>query len=111
MCIRDRYELGIKYATGAGVSEDDVEAVKWYRMAAKQGYAKGQYNLGIKYATGEGVPQDSIKAYMWTSLAQTEGLSGVEDVKNDLVTKMTIAEISTAKEMARVCYESQYENC
>jgi TPR repeat protein len=27
------------YANGKGVPEDDKEAVKWYRLAAEQGYA------------------------------------------------------------------------
>jgi TPR repeat protein len=30
------------YATGQGVPQDHVEAVKWYRKAAEQGYAKAQ---------------------------------------------------------------------
>ena len=30
--------LGLMYANGEGVPEDDVEAVKWYRKAAEQGH-------------------------------------------------------------------------
>ena len=32
-----QYSLGMMYAYGEGVPEDDVEAVKWYRMAAEHG--------------------------------------------------------------------------
>ena len=47
--------LGLMYANGEGVPEDDAEAVHWYRKAAKQGYADAQYNLGLMYDYGEGV--------------------------------------------------------
>ena len=50
-----QYNLGLRYATGRGVPEDDAEAVRWYRMAAEQGHAGAQYALGFMYATGRGV--------------------------------------------------------
>ncbi|EOX4856310.1 tetratricopeptide repeat protein, partial [Haemophilus influenzae] len=34
--------LGVMYARGIGVKQDDFEAVKWYRQAAEQGYANAQ---------------------------------------------------------------------
>ena len=34
--------LGLSYATGRGVPQDDAEAVRWYRLAAEQGE---EYNL------------------------------------------------------------------
>ena len=34
------------YANGHGVTQDDAEAVKWYRLAAEQGDAAGQVILG-----------------------------------------------------------------
>jgi len=39
--------LGIRYDTGEGVPQDYAEAVKWYRLAAEQGYAAAQFNLGV----------------------------------------------------------------
>ena len=40
------------YDNVTGVSQDDVEALKWYRLAADQGNAKAQYNLGIMHRNG-----------------------------------------------------------
>ena len=34
------------YQYGTGVEKDEVEAVKYYKMAADQGDADSQYNLG-----------------------------------------------------------------
>ena len=33
-----QYNLGMMYAYGRGVTQDDKEAVKWYRLSADQGY-------------------------------------------------------------------------
>ena len=60
--------------TGAkGVSEDDVEAVRWYRMAAEQGDANAQFNLGVMYDNGEGVSEDDVEAVRWWRLAAEQG--------------------------------------
>ena len=34
-----QYNLGLAYARGQGVPQDDQEAVRWYRLAADQGVA------------------------------------------------------------------------
>jgi TPR repeat protein len=41
-----QWNLGRMYGNGRGVPEDDAEAIKWYRLAAEQGYARAQFNLG-----------------------------------------------------------------
>ena len=61
--------LGVKYANGEGVPQDDAEAVRWYRVAAAQGHASAECNFGIRYANGEGVPQDHAEAVRWFRLA------------------------------------------
>jgi TPR repeat protein len=53
------------FSQGRGVPQDYAEAVRWYRKAADQGYAKAQYNLGNMYWYGRGVPQDSAQAERW----------------------------------------------
>ena len=42
-----REPLGVCYKYGTGVVKDEVEAVKYYKMAADQGYASAQNNLGV----------------------------------------------------------------
>jgi TPR repeat protein len=43
-------------------SEEDEEAVAWYRKAALQNNADGEFGLGQMYAKGEGVPKDLVQA-------------------------------------------------
>ena len=57
--------------------EDAAEAVRWYRLAADQGFAAAQYNLGTMYVRGRGVPEDVVTAHMWVSLAASRSTSDV----------------------------------
>ena len=68
--------LGFRYRTGRGVPQDDVEAVRWFRLAAEQGDADAQFFLGGMYATGRGVLQDHVEAVRWSRLAAEQGHAG-----------------------------------
>ena len=46
-------------------SQDNKEAVKWYRLAAEQGLAWAQVNLGTMYFLGNGVQKDYKEAVKW----------------------------------------------
>ena len=74
-----QFSLGLAYATGRGVAQDDAEAVRWYRLAGDQGNPSGQLNLGLMYATGRGVPQDYVQAYMWLSLSASRSSGETRD--------------------------------
>ena len=53
--------------------KDFGEGVKWYFLAANQGYASAQYNLGVMYHYGRGVPKDHKEAEKWYRLAADKG--------------------------------------
>ena len=57
------------YAEGNGVPEDYVEAIRWLRMAAEQGYAEAHYGLGVMYERSVGVPENDVQAYAWYIVA------------------------------------------
>ena len=40
-----QYNLGVMYAEGRGVAQNEVEAAKWYHMAAKQKHPLAQKKL------------------------------------------------------------------
>jgi TPR repeat protein len=83
------------YHIGQGVPQDYKTAVKWYILAAEQGYqrfaslekaahqaaangnADAQYLLGEMYEYGRGVPQDDKTAVKWYTLAaeQVHGMA------------------------------------
>ena len=69
--------LGVMYARGIGVKQDDFEAVKWYRQAAEQGYANAQAILGFSYLLGQsGVQVNKSLAKEWFGKACDNGDQG-----------------------------------
>ena len=49
--------LGLMYAKGEGVPEDDQGSSEWYRLAAEQGDAEAQFGLGWMYEKGKVFPK------------------------------------------------------
>ena len=68
-----QFHLGVMYEKGEGVSEDDVQAVYWYKKAAEQGHTEAQSHLGTMYATGAGVIEDYVQAVYWYKKAAEQG--------------------------------------
>ena len=60
-------------AWAAGVGGPEVEAAKWYRRAADQGYAPAQAGLGYLYAQGKGVVKDPVQALEWFRKSAAQG--------------------------------------
>ena len=73
------------YADGTGVSQDDTEAARWYRLAADQGDAQAQINLfGLMYYKSTGVPQDHTEAARLLKLAYDQAHPLAQDLLGDL---------------------------
>jgi hypothetical protein len=49
-----QYSLGLLYAGGVGVPQDDGQAKGWFEQAAKQGHVGAQVDLGTLYLQGAG---------------------------------------------------------
>ena len=73
-----QFNLGLRYAWGIGVPQDDRKAAKWYRKAAEQEHAGAQVNLGFLYSNGEGVPEDDREAVKWYRKAAEQGHAGAQ---------------------------------
>ena len=76
--VKAQFHLGVKYEFGLGVTEDDAEAVKWYRKAAEQGDSSAQFMLGEKYDFGLGVTEDDAEAAKWYRKAAEQGDQGAQ---------------------------------
>ena len=60
-----QYRLGVMYAKGQGVVQDDKQATSWYLKAAAQDDTRAQFALAEMYSRGQGVPQDNKTAVKW----------------------------------------------
>ena len=58
-------QLGLRYAEGDGVIQNDKEAARWLALAAKQGLPEAEYHYGLMLLKGRGVVQDYRAAFNW----------------------------------------------
>ena len=85
--------------------------MKWYRLAAEQGYASAQGNLGYMYAFGDGVLKDYVRAHMWGNLSASNGNEKGGKLRDLAAKNMNPADISTAQKLARECIRKKYKGC
>lgn len=76
--VHAQFNLGEMYRKGEGVTQDYVEAVKWFRKAADQGFASAQTNLGFMYEKGQGVNQQYLEALKWYRKAADQGYASAQ---------------------------------
>ena len=69
------------------MAKDEVEAVKWFRRAASQGWAEAQHGLGFAYATGAGVAKDEVEAVKWYRQAADRNYAEVNQLGDLLCTR------------------------
>lgn len=71
----DYLKLAWLYENGTGVSQNDSEALEWYRKAAEKGNADAQIELGKRYFEGRGVEQKYSTAAEWYRKAAEQGIA------------------------------------
>ena len=100
-----QFNLGVMYAKGEGVLQDDAAAVRWYRLAAEQGHAEAQGTLGAMYAIGRGVPQDDETAHVWLNVAASRSTGEQRDeyveARDAVAERMTRGQLAEAQRRAR----------
>ena len=85
--------------------------MKWYRLAAAQGYASAQVNLAAMYYEGQGVAEDFIRAYMWLSIAAANGNPDAVRMRDSISKYLIDQQVVEAQAMAHKCEASQYKQC
>lgn len=68
-----QFHIGLCLFDGNGVTQDRVEAVKWFREAGSQGLDKASCLLGACYMDGTGVAKDEAEAVKWYRKAAEAG--------------------------------------
>jgi hypothetical protein len=58
------------YSKGEGTNEDNLEALKWLKESAHNGYPKAQLRLAYMLSAGEFVKKDEEAALVWMEKAK-----------------------------------------
>jgi putative methionine-R-sulfoxide reductase with GAF domain len=104
------YALGMRYASGEGVKQDEKEAASWFLKAAENGNVKAQATLGTRYWGGRGVPASLAQAYFWTVLARAAGDPNSKMFAEILASRMTHAQAVAIEQKAEIWYEQHESN-
>ena len=70
---RAQFIVGRMYANGTAVNQSDTEAIRWYELAAQQGFYLAQYSLASMYFYGYGIEQSYKEAVYWWHKAAEQG--------------------------------------
>ena len=101
--------LGLRYASGDGVKQDDKEAAAWFTKAAENGNVKAEVALSTRYWAGRGVPPSLSQAYFWAVLARAAGDQNSKTFAEILASRMTRAQAAAIEQKAEIWYE-QHES-
>jgi TPR repeat protein len=72
--VRAMNNIGLLWARGVGVASPNYqEALRWWKEAARRGYAVSMNNIGLLYANGDGVAQDYGEALKWWRMSAERG--------------------------------------
>ncbi len=79
---------------------DDVQAAKYFQIAAAQGIGDAQCALSGLYMLGKGVARDNVGAYQWALLATQHGTEQCGRTLQTLASQMTPEQIEQAQARA-----------
>jgi TPR repeat protein len=92
--------IGVMYALGLGVEQDNIRAFDWYLRSAMKGHAGAQSGVGWYYETGLGLPApDLVRAFLWYQLSTIGGDPDAAVSVRDVVKKMTPEQIEHAQQL------------
>lgn len=88
------FMTGLDIYNGWGqANQNYLEAIKYFKRAARGRHKQAQQYLGLMYYKGLGVAKDNIEAYKWFDLAASNG------DKVGMVLKVTLKDILTGQEV------------
>ena len=85
--------LGLMYANGEGVPEDDAEAVRWFRLARQAGQRHRAVRLGL-------MPRGRARGQGGLNIAAAQGASANEG-KEHVAKYMTQSQVAKAQKLSR----------
>ena len=89
--------IGVMYAMGLGVEQDEIRAFDWYLRSAMKGHPGAQSGVGWYYEVGIGMPApDLVRAYAWYVLSAIGGDPDAAISQEEVVKKMTKEQIEKA---------------
>lgn len=84
--------------TNIGVEKNLLEAVKWFTLAAKQGFGTAQNVLGFYYQNGLGVEQSHAEAVKWYTLAANQDFLPAKEILKAMLLDNSTVQVDKKRE-------------
>jgi putative methionine-R-sulfoxide reductase with GAF domain len=104
---RAEYTLGMRYANGNGVPQDNRAARNWFLAAADQGHIAAQEKVAAIFWS-RGPQQDYSKAYYWALLAQAGGDKTAPAIVMNSAARLSPAQIQAEQKQANQWLHSHH---
>ncbi len=99
------------YQYGNGVAKSVENALKWYDLAARQGYVDAQNNLAILYLDEAYGERDLISAFVWFKIAADAGDQTARSNLAIVLPEMRDTDLNEARRRLLACQETRLDNC
>jgi len=100
-----QYNLAHMYIIGSGgLAKDNLVAIRWLALAAKQGHPPSEALLGHMLFVGDGVPGQRARGLMWLELAKDGASSPKDQWINQLYQRDFQAATDSDRRTAAVIY-------
>ena len=100
-----QYNLAHMYIIGSGgLAKDNLVAIRWLALAAKQGHPPSEALLGHMLFVGDGVPGQRARGLMWLELAKDGASSPKDQWINQLYQRDFQAATDSDRRTAAVMY-------
>ncbi len=83
-------ELAKNYLTGRGVKKDCAEAVKWFLIAAEDGFGEAEYYLATCYYNGIGVEKNYKTALEYFMKAKKHYYMDCSSMISDCIAELNL---------------------
>jgi uncharacterized protein len=102
--VEAQYKVGTMYCCGERPKYDNVQALKWFCMAAKQGQRDAQFKVAELYETaneykGNIIPRNPVLVYVYYTLAAQNGNAEAPKALKKLQDPLTAEQMKEAKEL------------
>ena len=99
-----QHEWAKAYQEGRWICENQEEALKRHRRAAKQGNLEAQFALGSRYLMAQGTTPDYIQACMWLDRCPAGSVDkpnkGAAEIRDSAAEKLTPERVAEARRLA-----------
>lgn len=103
--------IGVAYLKGQGVTQNHIEAMRWFKAAAIKGELHSKHLLGEMFLKGQGVSTNKLMARIWFGISLAQGNTLSKSFCNEIDLTLSEPEKQQIKQVVDQCILSNFIGC